>query len=77
MAKTIATSEVAMLGKRTVLKGLIGHSNSSGDQASWEWNGENPVLCFALSAYIYIFMLYLLVYKYVIGQLRPFAIVLS
>lgn len=48
-AKTIATSEVAMPGQRTVLKGLIGHSNSSGDQAPWEWNGENPVLCHALT----------------------------
>ncbi|KAK1118848.1 hypothetical protein K0M31_014619 [Melipona bicolor] len=51
-AKTIATSEVAIPGKRTVLKGLIGHSNSSGDQAPWEWNGENPVLCLALKASI-------------------------
>lgn len=71
MAKTIATSEVAMPGKRTVLKGLIGHSNSSGDQAPWEWNGENPVLCLALSSHVYIFMLYLLIYKYVITHLRP------
>ncbi|KYN38958.1 hypothetical protein ALC56_06653 [Trachymyrmex septentrionalis] len=28
---------------RTVLKGLIGHSNSSGDQAPWERDGKNPV----------------------------------
>lgn len=47
--KTVATSEVAMPGKRTVLKGLIGHSNSSGDQAPWECDGKNPVSCAELS----------------------------
>ncbi|KAK9301177.1 hypothetical protein QLX08_006392 [Tetragonisca angustula] len=55
-AKTIATSEVAIPGKRTVLKGLIGHSNSSGDQAPWEWNGENPVLCLALKALLRLYL---------------------
>jgi len=38
-----------MPGKRTVLKGLIGHSNSSGDQASWECDGKNLVLYAELS----------------------------
>lgn len=38
-----------MPGKRTVLKGLIGHSNSSGDQAPWECDGKNPVSCAELS----------------------------
>lgn len=31
-----------MPGERTVLKGLIGHSNSSGDQAPWECDEEKP-----------------------------------
>lgn len=35
--------------ERTVLKGLIGHSNSSGDQAPWECDGKNPVSCAELS----------------------------
>lgn len=48
-AKTVATSEVAMPGERTVLKGLIGHSNSSGDQAPWECDGGNPVSCAELN----------------------------
>lgn len=43
MTKTIATSEAAIPGKLTVLKGLIGHSNSPGDQAPWDWNGENYI----------------------------------
>jgi hypothetical protein len=38
-----------MPGERTVLKGLIGHSNSSGDQAPWECDEENPVSCTELS----------------------------
>lgn len=46
---TVATSEAVMPGERTVLKGLIGHSNSSGDQAPWECDGENPVSCAELS----------------------------
>lgn len=35
--------------ERTVLKGLIGHSNSSGDQAPWECDEKNPVSCAELS----------------------------
>ncbi|KYN19043.1 hypothetical protein ALC57_08716 [Trachymyrmex cornetzi] len=35
--------------RRTVLKGLIGHSNSSGDQAPWECDGKNPVSCAELN----------------------------
>lgn len=33
-----------MPGERTVLKGLIGHGNSSGDQAPWKCDEGNPIL---------------------------------
>lgn len=41
MREIIVESEAAIPGKRTVFKRLIGHSNSPGDQAPWEWNEEN------------------------------------
>lgn len=36
-------SEVAMPGERTVLKGLIGHGSSSGDQVPWECDEEGAI----------------------------------